>query len=810
MQNRLLRLTGFAVLILLISISTGYTQERRKLNFGKDWKFSLSPSGSPYSTDYDDSHWRRLDLPHDWSIELPFDSTSPGGVGGGALRGGDGWYRKSFTLPWPADTDCRWFIHFDGVYRNSEVWVNGKLVGKRPNGYLSFSYDITDFLNLNSTNLIAVRADNSKQPNSRWYSGSGIYRDVWLEKTNELRVDQWGHHITTPLVSKEKAMVRCVVQIRNHFGKNRMANITTIIRNPEGQTIATKTSPQYITSDHNEIIHELIVNHPKLWSDKSPVLYEAETIIGTGNSETDRYTTRFGIRTFHFDPEQGFFLNGQPKKILGVCNHHDLGALGAAFNISAARRQLEILKEMGCNGIRTAHNPPAPQLLDLCDSMGFIVMDEAFDVWTLKKNEFDYHLDWEEWHVRDLEDLIRRDRNHPSVFIWSIGNEVNEQWDAKNPLGGEICRELTAIVKRFDPTRPVVAALSNPKPSNPLVKAGVLDLIGFNYEHRLFRSFRDSFPGAAFIGSETVSALATRGHYDRIPSDSIRRWPRKWDEVFTGGNADNTVSAYDHVSTPWGSTHEETWKLIKKYPWLSGGYIWTGFDYIGEPTPYIWPSRSSYFGILDLAGFPKDTYYMYQSEWTDKNVLHILPHWNWGPGDTVDVWAYYNNAEEVELFLNGKSLGARRKTADDLHVMWRVPYEPGSLKAVSRMQGKTVMTKEVRTAGEAAKIELSVYRPTVRAGGEELVFITARITDSEGNTVPRANHLIRFSVDNGASVIATDNGSQTSHEMFTSPNRRAFNGLCLAIIRPGKNSGEFVVRAGSDGLAAGQLTIQAY
>ncbi|MBS1936131.1 MAG: glycoside hydrolase family 2 protein, partial [Bacteroidetes bacterium] len=357
-------------------------------------------------------------------------------------------------------------------------------------------------------------------------------------------------------------------------------------------------------------------------------------------------------------------------------------------NYRALQRQLEILKAMGCNAIRTSHNPPAPELLELCDKMGFIVLDEAFDMWKMEKTKYDYHLYWDEWHKKDLEDMILRDRNHPSVIMWSIGNEINEGWQTKdsteNNPGFIIAKELGDIIHSLDKTRPVTSALNNPNPNNPIYRSGALDLVGYNYDNNNLAHFHERFPGKKFLGTETVSALETRGHYDiYIPSDSIRRWPESWDKPFDKGNADLTVSAYDNVSAPWGSTHEETWKVFKKYDFLSGQFIWTGFDYIGEPTPYPWPARSSYFGIIDLAGFPKDVYYMYQSEWTDKTVLHIFPHWNWKQGDTVDVWAYYNHADEVELFLNGQSLGTRKKEGDDLHVKWRVPFQPGTLKAVS-------------------------------------------------------------------------------------------------------------------------------
>ena len=442
----------------------------------------------------------------------------------------------------------------------------------------------------------------------------------------------------------------------------------------------------------------------------------------------------FGIRQFNFDSKKGFFLNDKPVKIKGVCMHHDLGALGAAFNKAAARRQLRILKEMGCNAIRTAHNPPASEFLDLCDQMGFLVMDEAFDMWQKRKNRFDYHLDFKEWHQRDLESMVLRDRNHPSVFMWSIGNEIREQFDSS---GIALTKELVTAVKTLDSTRPVISALTENFPEkNFIYQSGVLDVLGFNYKLNDYKDLPARFPGQKFIASETASALATRGVYD-LPSDSMRIWPPDSKQPFTNGNADMTVSAYDNAYAYWGATHERSLQAVNKYDFIAGCFVWSGFDFLGEPVPYPWPARSSYYGIIDLAGFPKDVYYMYQSAWTSKPVLHIFPHWNWSPTTSagqrkiVDVWAYYNSADEVELFLNGKSQGVKKKVNDELHVMWRVPFEPGTLKAISRKKGKIVLVKETRTAGKPAKIELTADRKIIDADGKDLSFVTVRILDKE-------------------------------------------------------------------------------
>jgi beta-galactosidase len=803
----------YSLLVVFILLPTGnlvaQIKQARTQSFNRDWKFFLGDDASASNSDFVDAMWRNLNLPHDWSIELPFDKESPTGNGGGALRGGIGWYRKTFMLPASAG-DKFIAINFDGIYRNSKVWINGHYLDKRPNGYISFQYDLSSYLKYgNEKNVIAVKVDNAQQPNSRWYSGSGIYRNVWLTITDKLHLAYNGTFITTPEVSSKLAKIdlKMTIDIPGNIKQNISA--VTNIFTKEGKVVAKKLSP--VSSMQNTsatVTQTFIVTNPILWSVDNPYLYKAVTQLLSNGKVIDVYTTAFGIRSFAFDADKGFSLNGKTIKINGVCNHHDLGCLGTAINKTALKRQLLILKNMGCNGIRTSHNPPAPELLDLCDEMGFIVMDEAFDMWKKAKTKYDYHLDWDQWHKKDLEDHVIRDRNHPSVFIWSIGNEVNEQWDKKDTLGTVISKELSDIIRSLDTTRPITAACNSPYPDNPLIKSGALDLIGYNYEHKNFSSFHQRFPGKKFIGTETVSALQTRGHYD-MPSDSVRRWPTRWDQPLVDGNDDTTCSAYDNCSAPWGSTHEETWKVMKKYDFLSGMYIWTGFDYIGEPTPYPWPARSSYFGIIDLAGFPKDVYYMYQSEWTNKTVLHVFPHWNWKAGDSVDVWAYYNNADEVELFLNGRSLGIKRKIGDDLHIWWRVKYEPGIVKAISRKKGRIVLTKEIKTAGKPAKIILTADRRNIKADGSDLSFITATITDARGNIVPDANNLIRFEINGEGFIAGTDNGSETDLTSFKSSQRKAFNGLCLTIVQSKQKTGTIKLSATADGLQSSTVSIEA-
>ena len=805
----------YRLFILIVSVLATQPQlaaQSTGTSFNGGWKFYLGNAVGAEEEKFDDAAWRNLQLPHDWSIELPFDAASAAGTGGGALPGGLGWYRKTFLLPASA-RGKNIFIDFDGIYCNSEVFINGHSLGVRPNGFISFRCDLTPYIKFNSQpNVIAVKVDNSRQPNARWYSGSGIYRNTWLVIENDIYVEQWGHSITTPAINEQSASVHIVTGVHNSSPVNTTVQVSTTVYDEMLRPVQTRTSLlDFNNSSSGQVAQDFTVPSPRLWSVDHPYLYKAVTQVLVKGKISESYSTRFGIRYFNFDPAKGFSLNGKRLKIIGVCNHHDLGCLGTAINRRALERQLEILKAMGCNGIRTSHNPPAPELLDLCDRMGFIVMDEAFDMWKKAKNTFDYHLNWDEWHKKDLEAQVLRDRNHPSVFIWSIGNEIPEQWagkDGADSSGLSIARELTAIVRSLDTSRPITAGLNSPYPDNIIYRSGALNLVGFNYHHQDFKTFPEKFPGQSFIATETVSALQTRGHYD-MPSDSIRRWPSRWDKPVENANADLSCSAYDNCSAPWGSTHEETIKELLKYDFVSGMYVWTGFDYLGEPTPYPWPARSSYFGIVDLAGFPKDVYYLYQSLFTNRPVLHVFPHWNWKEGQDVDVWAYYNNADEAELFLNGKSLGVRRKAGDQLHVMWRVPFVSGTLKAVSRKNGKKILEKTINTAGAPAGIVLSADRSNINADGNDLSFITVKVVDKNGNLVPDAANLVNFSVLGNGSIAGVDNGSPVSLESFRASGRKAFNGMCLAVIQSGGKPGKITVKASAAGLEPASLVLTA-
>lgn len=814
--------TLLCLLLIRILTTDAIAQQdaRNRESFDDNWKFYLGDNPDAKNPEYNDASWRNLNLPHDWSIEGYFDKRNPAGIDGGALPGGVGWYRKTFTVA-ASSKNKNVFIDFDGAYRLSEVWINGHYLGIRPNGYISFRYDLTPYLNYGDLkNVIAVRVDNSEQPNSRWYSGSGIYRNVWLVTVNKIFVDLWGTCITTSQVSNQSATMEIKTKVRNSDASDATVIVKTSLYGVSSVLVGTISSPISVHSkDANEITQKIPVANPALWSVDRPYLYKVVTQIIQQGNVVDEYITPIGIRYFTFDADKGFFLNGQHVKLNGVCDHHDLGALGAAVNTRAIQRQLEILKAMGCNAIRTSHNPPAPELLDLCDQMGFIVMDEAFDMWKRPKRKFDYSLYWDEWHVKDLTDQIIRDRNHPSVFMWSVGNEIPEQsaylWNPetkkvetqRDTSGKTIVRELVSIVRSLDTTRLVTAACDHPDTSNVILQAGVLDITSFNYRHQQWKFAQERWGKKPFIATEAASAFETRGHYD-MPSDSIRRWPPDWNKPFTGGNPDHTCSSYDNYAASWGSTHEESLKEFLKYEWIAGMFVWTGFDYLGEPTPYMWPSRSSYFGIIDLAGFPKDAYYLYQSVWTNKDVLHILPHWNWNKGDSIDVWAYYNNADEVELFLNGKSLGVRKKSGDDLHVLWRVAYQPGTLKVVSFKNGKLVITDEVKTAGAAAKIILSADRNIIKADGKDLSFVTVKVVDAAGNMVPDAENDVQFKINGEGFIAGVDNGSEISMESFKADHRKARFGMCLAIIQSKGKPGTIQFTATSPGLQAASLEIQ--
>lgn len=850
---------------------------REHQSFDRGWLFTLSDSTEMYQPSYSDGHWRRLNLPHDWAIEGDFSPSNPSGASGGALPGGIGWYRKHFSLS-PDEKYDRFTIIFDGVYMNSTVYINGHKLGTRPYGYSTFEYDLTPYIYKKGDNVIAVKVDNSDQPNSRWYSGCGIYRHVWLTKTlKEAYIPQWGQYVaTTP-----KGDVR--VKVDFHANGSRMKlSIRNTIYDAAGKVVARSQGNQN---------QKLKVRKPHLWSIGKGYLYTVKSELVVNGRVVDTATTQTAFRDVRFDARKGFFLNGENMKINGVCEHHDFGCLGAALNEDALHRKLTILRDMGVNAIRSSHNPPAPELLNMCDSMGIMVMDESFDMWRRKKSNGDYARFFDEWHQRDLSDLVKRDRNHPCIIMWSIGNEVLEQWSdaAADTLSLEqanlilnaghdastlahsdelsvnslLTRHLADIVKKYDPwgARPVTAGCNEPDPKNHLFKSGAIDVIGFNYHHQWAKDVPRNFPDKPFIFSESVSALQTRGYY-RMPSDSIYTAPVEWWLPYTDPSF--KCSAYDNMHASWSSTHEETWDVVKHNDFVGGQFIWTGFDYIGEPTPYAYPARSSYFGIIDLAGLPKDSYYMYQSEWTKKPVLHLFPHWNWLPGQQIDMWCYYNQADEVELFINGKSQGIRKKKvhgegnegkahavsakagahagaanagafdrSTEYHVMWRVNFEPGEVKVVARKQGREISSQTIKTAGPPHHLVLKkTYQNTLTSAVQTPLGVPAVVpadlqsavkkgstslpgdlqspsiptTFVEVNVVDKDGNLCpnaenEIYFSSTAEILGTDNGNQTSLERFTDPKRKAFFGKCIIVLR-----GHGTLRAESIDLQ--QATIQ--
>ena len=793
-----------ALLLAVMTVLTLTAQARERRCFDADWQFILS-NQMTLDNVKSDAGWRLLNLPHDWAIEGDFYAGNPSGAGGGALPGGVGWYKKSFSVPAAGET-C-YYIEFDGVYMNSTVWLNGHELGSRPYGYSSFEYDMTPFINRGGENLLVVKVDNSDQPNSRWYSGCGIYRHVWMTTTSRTHVAHWGSYVTaTPSKNSRKATFDVEVTLENATNATQVTNTLVDGRGREvGRAKGTAVGGSLYRS-------RIALSNPRLWTLDDPYIYKVRTEVRIGNEIVDVYETNTGVRSFRFDPETGFSLNSKSMKLNGVCEHHDLGCLGAAFHDDAMHRKLVKLKQMGVNAVRCSHNPPAPQLLDMCDTMGIIVMDESFDMWRRKKTQNDYARFFDEWHERDLTDLIRRDRNHPCILMWSIGNEVLEQWSSAEAgtltleqanlilnaghdastlakegelsVNSLLTQHLAELVKKYDKTRPITAGCNEPDPNNHLFKSGAIDIIGFNYHHQWVKDVPKNFPGKPFIFSESVSALQTRGYY-MMPSDSVFVAPKEWWLPYTDPSM--MCSAYDNMHASWSSTHEETWDVVKHNAFVGGQFIWTGFDYIGEPTPYGFPARSSYFGIIDLAGFPKDTYYMYQSEWTQKPVLHLFPHWNWLPGQEIDMWCYYNQADEVELLVNGKSQGIRKKTSrlssadapmcTEYHVAWRVKYEPGEVKVVARKAGKVVGEQTIRTAGAPDHIRL-----TTDYCGKNLTFVNAEVVDKDGNLCPWAEDAIVFDCKGDGKILGTDNGCQTSMERFTAPRRKAFFGKCMVVV----------------------------
>jgi beta-galactosidase len=797
------------------------------------------PKGNPGSdfpfvkNDFDDSSWKLVNLPHDWAIGGPFyDGPNPEVSGGmGRLPSpGVAWYRKKLDIP-ESDKDKSIFLDIDGAMSYAMVWLNGNLVGGWPYGYSSWRLNLTPYILPGGDNQLAIRLDNPNN-SSRWYPGGGIYRNVWLVVTNPVHIAHWGTFVTANNVSKEFAAINIEVNVNNDSKYEEEVNVLTNIftinsdGNKTGNVVAkfesvkTKVAP----GKKARVEGSATIKNPKLWGPpptQIPNRYVAVTSLFQDGKQTDQYETKFGIRSLRFDPGSGVYVNGELIKIKGVNQHHDLGALGAAFNTRAAERQLEILREMGCNAIRTSHNPPAPELLELTDRMGFLVMDEAFDVWARSKTPLDFHLIFPDWYEQDLRALVRRDKNHPSVIIWSYGNEVGEQYTGDD--GAELGKKLSNIIKEEDFTRPTTSAMNWAKPDMPF--PAVMDLISLNYQGEGIRqdpifegtnrirtkpqydAFHEKFPNKAILSSETASAASSRGIYLFPVTNEISSPIR---DGRGGDSKIHQVSSYDLYAVDFGSSPDKVFSAIDHNPFVAGEFVWNGFDYIGEPTPY-YQARSSYTGIIDLAGFKKDGFYLYQSHWRPElPVAHILPHWNWPDrvGKITPVHIF-TSGDEAELFLNGKSLGRKKKERYEYRLRWdNVKYETGELKVMAYKNGKKWAEDVVKTTNEPSGLEALADHNQIHADGKDLVFVTVRITDDNGLTVPTAKNLIRFGIEGPGEIIATDNGDPTNFVSFPSHEREAFSGLALVIIRSKpRTRGLITLTAKSQGLKETKVVI---
>jgi beta-galactosidase len=788
-------------------------KDERHVRFNGDWRFWKGDAPGAEAPEFADSSWRRLTLPHDWAIEGPFDKQYNPNTGGLPVSG-TGWYRKHFAIP-ASEKGRVVSVEFDGAMSNARVWLNGNEVAFRPYGYSSFAVDLTPHLRWGEDNVLAVRL--TPEPNaSRWYPGAGIYRNVWLTVTDPVHIAHWGTYITTSEVKPGGATVSIVTDVENRTAAAAAIRLETAILDSSGTAVSQANSEASVPAGGKETISQKFgVANPALWDIEHPNVYKAITEVKRGGRMVDRYVTPFGIRTIEFSSDKGFLLNGRHLKIHGVCDHHDLGALGTAVNVRALERQLEIMRSMGANAIRTSHNPPAPELLDLADRMGILVMDEAFDMWRIPKVKNGLSKFFDEWHERDLRDMIRRDRNHPSVIMWSIGNEIPEQARRE---GGILARELTEICHQEDHTRPTTSAFDQPDAAIRNELAANVDVPGFNYVPMRYAEFQKAHPSWPVYGSETESCVSSRGVY-HLPMKLEGRTP------------DLQVSSYDIEAPPWAYCPDVEFTYQQQSPSVLGEFVWTGFDYLGEPTPYgsvkDWPSRSSYFGIVDLAGFPKDRFYIYKSYWTSVPTVHLFPHWNWSGHEREKIPVMvYTNAQEVELFLNGKSLGRKKlgvytwempvnkkvsKTGfltSRFRLVWEVPYQPGELRAVGYRDGKEYAADNVRTAGAPARVVLSPDRVSIQSDGEDLSFVTVRIEDKDGNLCPLADNLVHFKIAGPGSIAGVDNGNAASVEPFQADYRKAFSGMALLIVRSQAGKpGHIRVTATSESLAAADTTI---
>lgn len=806
------------ILLSTISILAALSlfAQRSEQSLEKGWKFTKGEVSGAEQANFNDSGWESVTVPHDWAIYGPFDvnndlqnvavkqnfetqASLKTGRTGGLPYVGIGWYRTTFE----SEPNKNTTLVFDGAMSEARVYVNGKEACFWPCGYNSFHCDVTDLVNADGkNNVLAVRLENRPQ-SSRWYPGAGIYRHVRVVSTEKIHVPVWGTQITTPHVKDDYASVCLRTTILNS-GKT-LLTVTTDIIDSEGNVVASKTNKGII--NHGQpFTQNFTVNSPKLWSPESPLLYNAVTKIYSSDTLLDTYTTRFGIRTIEYVADKGFYLNGKHRKFQGVCNHHDLGPLGAAINVSALRHQLKLLKDMGCDAIRTAHNMPAPELVSLCDEMGFMMMLEPFDEWDIAKCDNGYHRFFNEWAEKDMINMLHQYRNNPSVVMWSIGNEVPTQWSAD---GYKVAKFLQDICHREDPTRPVTCGMDQVQSVLGNGFAAMLDIPGFNYRAHMYDEAYERLPQNIILGSETSSTVSSRGVY-KLPAE------RKAGAMYE----DHQSSSYDLEYCTWSNIPDIDFARADDHEWTIGQFVWTGFDYLGEPSPYdtnAWPNHSSMFGIIDLASIPKDRYYLYRSVWNkDAETLHILPHWNWEghEGQKVPVFVY-TNYPSAELFINGKSYGRQTKhkegTVENRYrLMWyNTVYEPGEVKVVAYDENnKAVAEKTVRTAGKPHHIELSTDYPLLKADGKDLAYVTLKIVDKDGNLCPTDGRLVNFKVKGAGKYRASANGDPTCLDLFHLPRMHVFSGMLTVIVQSGEKSGEIELQASAKGVKTGKITIK--
>ena len=822
-------------LMLLALPAFVFAQVRTERLLEKGWKFTREDNTAFSTAGFDDSEWQSVTVPHDWAIYGPFsvendkqnlaitqdgqkEAMEHAGRTGGLPFVGTGWYRLDFEVPEFSQGKTATIV-FDGAMSHARVWLNGQEVGYWPYGYNSFHFDITPYLKAGETNTLAVRLENEHE-SSRWYPGAGLYRNVHLVVNEDAYVPTWGTQLTTPVVKKEYAKVHLVTELCMPEGK-RMSDyrIVTELKDAAGKTVAAAEN-KGSRYDGNTFVQDFVIDNPALWSPETPSLYTAESKIYEGNELKDEYATRFGVRSIEIIPEKGFFLNGERTVFKGVCNHHDLGPLGGIANEAGIRRQIRILKDMGCNAIRTSHNMPAPELVEACDEMGLMLMAESFDGWRTPKVPNGYNKVFDEWAEKDLVNLLRHYRNNPSIVMWCIGNEVPDQWNGET--GPKLSRFLQDICHREDPTRPVTQGMDAPDAVVNNNMAAVMDVPGFNYRPFKYLQNYKKLPQQISLGSETASTISSRGVY-KFPV--VRRAMQKYD--------DHQASSYDVEHCGWSDLPEDNFIWHEDYPWSIGEFVWTGFDYLGEPTPYYsdWPSHSSLFGIIDLAGIPKDRYYLYRSHWNKEvETLHVLPHWNWEgrEGEVTPVFVY-TNYPSAELFINGKSQGKRSKDLSinidnslcdtvgsttfkrqqRYRLMWMdTKYEPGTVKVVAYdKDGKAVAEKEMHTAGKPYAIRLEADRKEITADGKDLSFVTVSVVDKDGNLCPLADNEIKFKVKGKGYYRAGANGNPASLESFQRPQMKVFSGMMTAIVSSTEEAGKIVLEASSKGLKKAQLEI---